>query len=52
LLDVGDVRHLRWTLKWRSSEGPEEIPPLVNELLRLPGVTAVAWIPQDPDDHE
>ena len=24
----------------------------VQELLRLPEVTAVAWSPQDPDQHE
>jgi putative Mg2+ transporter-C (MgtC) family protein len=51
-LDVREVRHLRWSLKWRSTEGPEDMPPLVQELLRLPEVTAVAWSPQDPDEHE
>jgi putative Mg2+ transporter-C (MgtC) family protein len=51
-LDVRDVRHLRWTVKWRSSEGPENSPPLLRHLQQLPGVTAVAWAPQDPDEHE
>ena len=51
-LDVRDARQLRWTLKWRSSEGPEDTPPLVRELRRRSGVTAVAWIPQDPDERE
>jgi putative Mg2+ transporter-C (MgtC) family protein len=51
-LDVHEVRQLRWMLKWRSSEGPEDTPPLVRELQRWSGVTAVAWIPQDPDEHE
>lgn len=51
-LDVREARQLRWTLKWRSSEGPEDTPPLVRELQRRSGVTAVAWTPQDPDEHE
>jgi putative Mg2+ transporter-C (MgtC) family protein len=51
-LDVREARQLRWMLKWRSSEGPEDTPPLVRELQRRSGVTAVAWIPQDPDEHE
>jgi hypothetical protein len=51
-LDVRDVRHLRWTLKWHSSAGPEASPPLIRELLRLPHVNAVVWTPQDPDEHD
>ena len=51
-LDIRDVRHLRWTLKWRSSAGPEDTPPLVRELQQRPEVTAVAWTPQDLDEHD
>jgi putative Mg2+ transporter-C (MgtC) family protein len=51
-LDVGEVRRLRWTLKWRSSRGPEDAPPLLRDLLQLPDVVAVSWTPQDADEHD
>ncbi|HEY2738723.1 MAG TPA: hypothetical protein VGK45_09980 [Thermoanaerobaculia bacterium] len=51
-LDIRDVRYLRWTLKWRSSAGPEDMPPLVRELQQRPEVMAVAWTPRDLDEHD
>jgi putative Mg2+ transporter-C (MgtC) family protein len=51
-LDLREVRRLRWSLKWRSGGNPADAPPLLHDLRRLPGVTAVAWMPQDPDEHE
>jgi putative Mg2+ transporter-C (MgtC) family protein len=51
-LEVRDVRRLHWSLKWRSGDGPEETPPLIQDLQQLPDVIAVAWTPQDPDEHD
>lgn len=51
-IDVHETRKLRWSLIWRSSEKAEDTPPLVRELMRRPHVTAVAWSPQDADEHD
>ena len=51
-IEVGDTRKLQWSVTWRSSQKPEDTPPLVGELMRRPNVTAVAWSPQDADEHE
>lgn len=51
-IDIRATRNLRWSLTWRSSEKAEDTPPLVRDLMRRSDVAAIAWSPQDADEHD